>query len=57
MRGLPACANGELLGTILRGQWGFDGYVVSDCGAVLDIYQTHTTRETAILPGGAVEIP
>ena len=30
--GLPACANPRLLGDILRGEWGFRGYVVSDCG-------------------------
>jgi len=34
-----ACASPRLLGEILRGPWGFPGYVVSDCGAVGDIYQ------------------
>ncbi|OFW08399.1 MAG: glucan 1,4-alpha-glucosidase [Acidobacteria bacterium RIFCSPLOWO2_02_FULL_67_36] len=48
VRGVPACANNELLGTILRGEWGFTGYVVSDCGAVQDIYQGHKTRATDV---------
>ena len=32
---------------ILRGEWGFDGYVVSDCGAIDDIYQRHHFVKTA----------
>ena len=39
--GQPACANSHLLEDILRKQWGFTGYVVSDCGAVGDIFLTH----------------
>jgi beta-glucosidase len=39
--GQPACANSRLLDTILRKQWGFKGYVVSDCGAIDDIFRTH----------------
>ncbi len=35
--GKPACANPLLLTEILRKKWGFDGYVVSDCGAINDI--------------------
>ncbi len=36
--GEPACANKELLGTILRKEWNFQGYVTSDCGAISDFY-------------------
>ena len=36
--GLPACSNTDLLQKHLRQEWGFDGYVVSDCGAIRDIY-------------------
>ena len=39
--GKPACANPLLLTDLLRGQWGFDGHVVSDCGAIYDIYANH----------------
>jgi beta-glucosidase len=36
-RGHPACASDELYG-ILRKEWGFEGYIVSDCWAVSDFY-------------------
>ncbi|HEY1790117.1 MAG TPA: glycoside hydrolase family 3 C-terminal domain-containing protein [Verrucomicrobiae bacterium] len=39
--GVPDCANQFLLTDILRKQWGFDGYIVSDCDAVHDIYSGH----------------
>jgi beta-glucosidase len=38
--GVPACANEKLL-DLMRKQWGFRGYVVSDCGAIGDIYRSH----------------
>ncbi len=41
INGEPACANSFLLGDSLRKSWGFDGYVVSDCGAITDIYRGH----------------
>ena len=41
VNGAPACANTMLLQENLREKWGFKGYVVSDCGAVGDIYQGH----------------
>lgn len=37
-RGQPACANEELYG-ILRNEWGFRGYIVSDCWAISDFYK------------------
>ena len=42
--GTPACANGWLLGQRLRRDWGFDGYVVSDCDAVDDMTAFHHYR-------------
>ncbi len=38
VNGVPACANTDLLQTRLVGDWGFSGYIVSDCGAIRDIY-------------------
>jgi beta-glucosidase len=39
--GAPACANTMMLQTTLRKDWGFDGYVTSDCGAITDIAVGH----------------
>ncbi|HUZ08114.1 MAG TPA: glycoside hydrolase family 3 C-terminal domain-containing protein, partial [Candidatus Paceibacterota bacterium] len=36
--GVPCCASTFLLTDILRKQWGFDGYIVSDCGAIHNIW-------------------
>ncbi|HMD95773.1 MAG TPA: glycoside hydrolase family 3 C-terminal domain-containing protein [Terriglobia bacterium] len=41
INGQPACVNEFLLDDQLRGKWGFQGYVVSDCGAVIDIFKGH----------------
>lgn len=46
VNGEPACANQFLLQHTLRGAWQFQGYVVSDCGAVLDIFSGHRYRPT-----------
>jgi beta-glucosidase len=48
--GVPACAN-EKLFDLLRNHWGFHGYVVSDCGAIGDIYTGH--QYVATLPQAA----
>jgi beta-glucosidase len=40
-RGEACCANTFLLERVLRNEWGFGGYIVSDCGAISDIYRTH----------------
>lgn len=46
VHGEPACASPRLLDEILRKQWGFAGYVVSDCGAIEDIYKWHKVAAT-----------
>ncbi|HEV2765757.1 MAG TPA: glycoside hydrolase family 3 N-terminal domain-containing protein, partial [Pyrinomonadaceae bacterium] len=46
VNGEPACASTKLLGNILRGEWKFEGYVVSDCDAVADIYKHHKFTRT-----------
>ncbi len=37
--GAPCCGSDRLLNSILRYKWGFDGLVVSDCGAIGDFYR------------------
>lgn len=39
--GEPCCGSKRLLVDILRGEWGFDGHVVSDCWAVKDFHENH----------------
>ena len=46
INGQPACANQYLLEDQLRGKWGFQGYVVSDCDAVRDVAANHRYRPT-----------
>ena len=44
----PCCGNNELLHYILRNQWGFDGYVTSDCWAISDFAHHHKTHANDI---------
>ena len=46
LNGQPACANDILLNDFLRRDWSFQGYVVSDCGAIFDVSQNHHFRDT-----------
>jgi beta-glucosidase len=46
INGEPACSNKMLLGEYLRGDWKFNGYVVSDCGAGVDISEHHHFKPT-----------
>ena len=45
--GQAACAQQTLEKDILRGEWKFPGYIVSDCGAIDDIYLRHKVAPTA----------
>jgi beta-glucosidase len=50
INGVPCTANKMLLTDILRNEWGFNGYIVSDCGAPGFLYTPHNyapTREDA----------
>ncbi len=53
VNGEVCCGSKTLLIDILRKDWGFDGYVTSDCGAVADFYYNHkivpTMTEAAAL--------
>ncbi len=44
--GFPACANKNLLQDHLRKDWGFQGFVVSDCAAITDFVDGHHFKPT-----------
>ena len=41
INGIPCTANGELINGLLRDQWGFEGFVVSDLGSIDGLRGTH----------------
>ena len=43
----PCCGSDKLMMDILRNDWGFTGYVTSDCGAIDDFYKNHKTHPNA----------
>lgn len=50
--GDPCCGSNRLLTQILRNEWGYQGIVVSDCGAISDFWRkknhgTHESKEHA----------
>jgi beta-glucosidase len=47
LNGVPDCANSFLLTDLVRKQWGFQGYIVSDCDAIGDIWRSHKYAKTA----------
>lgn len=46
INGIPATAHKYYLTDVIRNQWGFDGYVVSDCGAVVNVFEDHKYTNT-----------
>jgi beta-D-xylosidase 4 len=57
VNGIPSCVSEPLLKDLLRKDWGFDGYVTSDCGALTDIdtfhHYTRNPIQTAALAANA----
>lgn len=43
VNGEPCCANDLLLNQILRQEWKFKGHLVTDCGALYNLFQSHKT--------------
>ena len=50
---VPACASKMLLGEILRGDWHFNGFVTSDCGAIGDFYESYGHHYSPDAPAGS----
>lgn len=46
VNGEPCCGSYTLLRDILRGEWGFQGHVVSDCWAIKDFHENHMVTGT-----------
>jgi beta-glucosidase len=45
--GVPSCANKPLVDDLLRGSWGFDGFVVTDWAAVWELVEHGVAEDTA----------
>ena len=48
VNGEPCCGSPTLLKDILREKWGFEGHVVSDCGAIQDFHNGHAVTATGV---------
>jgi beta-glucosidase len=46
--GLPCCGSRYLLDGILRREWGFKGYIVSDCWALMDFWRSHKAVQNSV---------
>src|SRR5690606_802260 len=62
--GIPSHTNAWLLGTVLRGEWGFDGIIASDYGGVHELATLHRVaaseaeaEQQALLAGVDSELP
>ena len=39
LNGIPSVAHKQMLTNVLRGEWGFDGHVISDCDTVSSVHE------------------
>ncbi|KAL8138961.1 hypothetical protein V2J09_004962 [Rumex salicifolius] len=46
VNGIPTCADPNLLKNTIRGEWGLDGYIVSDCDSVKVFYDNQHYAST-----------
>ncbi len=53
INGVPSSINAKLLDTILRKEWGFNGHVVTDCGALDGVFESHHATKNNIATAAA----
>jgi beta-glucosidase len=53
VNGEPCCSGPTLLHTILREEWQFKGHVVTDCGALDDIFERHKVLDGPVATAAA----
>ena len=54
--GVPVSGNRAVLDDLLRARWGFNGYVVTDCGAINDMWKRHLySADAAVASAQAVK--
>ena len=54
--GVPVSGNRAMLDDLLRARWGFGGYVVTDCGAISDMWKRHLySADAAVASAQAVK--
>lgn len=53
INGIPSSINTKLLDTILRQEWGFKGHVVTDCGALDGVFESHNATLSNVATAAA----
>ena len=53
INGVPSSINAKLLDTILRKEWGFKGHVVTDCGALDGVFESHHATNSNVASAAA----
>ena len=48
LNGQPCCGSPRLIEETLRQKWGFEGYYVSDCGAICNMHSAHHVTANAV---------
>lgn len=48
VNGVPNSVNDALLKNMIRKEWGFKGYIVTDCGALDDVFETHKYLQSPV---------